>query len=158
MFLLSDMIARQRGGKGVRLEAGPALLQPQLLGGLFFLGAIGIVGLPPFSGFLGKLMLLRAVPPGMDGAWLWALVLLGSLGSLVALSRAGSVLFWRAGRITLGSAERDGGRLFAAVGLLALSPLLVLFAQPVTGYLDATVLQLKDVEDYQTLILHGGGQ
>ncbi|SFP87993.1 multicomponent K+:H+ antiporter subunit D [Geopseudomonas sagittaria] len=158
MFLLSDLIARQRGGKGGRLEAGPALLQPQLLGGLFFLGAIGIVGLPPFSGFLGKLMLLRAVPPGVDGAWLWSLVLLGSLGSLVALSRAGSVLFWRAGRITLGSAERDGGRLFATLGLLALSPLLVLFAAPVTGYLEATVIQLKGVEVYQTLILHGGGQ
>ncbi len=158
MFLLSDVIARQRGSKAARLEAGPALLQPQLLGGLYFIGAIGIAGLPPLSGFFGKLMLLRATPLDGSGAWLWAVLLLGSLGALVALSRAGSVLFWRAGRVTLGCAEDDRGRLFAAVGLLALSPLLVLFAAPLTGYLDDTVMQLKGVAVYETRILQGGGQ
>ncbi len=158
MFLLADLVARQRGSKAARLEAGPALLQPQLLAGLFFIGAIGIAGLPPLSGFFAKLMLLASVVPGMQALWLWSVVLLGSLGSLVALSRAGSTLFWRSGRVTLGCAESDNGRLLATIALLALSPLLVLLAQPVTDYLEATVDQLQAVEVYQMLILQGGVQ
>lgn len=156
MFLLADLIARQRGSKAARLEAGPALLQPQLLAGLFFVGAIGTAGLPPLSGFFGKLMLLSAVEPGRQALWLWSVVLLGSLGSLVALSRAGSTLFWRSGRVILGCAESDNGRLLATLALLALSPLLVLLAYPLTDYLEATVDQLQAVEVYQMLILQGG--
>lgn len=94
----------------------------------------------------------------MQALWLWSVVLLGSLGSLVALSRAGSTLFWRSGRVTLGCAESDNGRLLATIALLVLSPLLVLLAQPVTDYLEATVDQLQAVEVYQMLILQGGVQ
>ena len=64
-----------------------------LIGGLFFLGAVAAAGLPPLSGFIGNLLLLRSVPPG-QGAWLWAAILGSSLLSLVALVRAGNYLFW----------------------------------------------------------------
>ncbi len=158
MFLLADLIARQRGGKGTRLEAGPALLQPQWLGGLFFIGAISIAGLPPLPGFFAKLMLLDATAGSSEALWLWPVLLLGSLVSLVALSRAGSVLFWRAGRVVLGAAERDTGRLLACGALLALGPLLVLLAQPLSGYLEATAEQLRGVELYQQHILPGGAR
>ncbi len=155
LFLLADLIARQRGGKATDLVQGPELQNPHLLGALFFLGAMAVAGLPPLSGFFGKLLLLRAVDPGISGLLLWAVVLIGGLATLVALSRAGSTLFWRVGQHQLDSAELDSGRLLACVGLLLLSPLLVGLAEPVLAYVEATARQLHDLPLYRQAVLGG---
>ena len=52
---------RRRGGAGDRLVAAPPFAQLDLLAGLFFLAAIATVGLPPLSGFVGKLLILEAL-------------------------------------------------------------------------------------------------
>ena len=157
LFLLADLIARQRGDKAGRLVQGPALLQPHLLGGAFFFGAIAVAGLPPLSGFLGKLMLLRSVSGGSEAIALWSVVLVSGLVTIVALSRAGSTLFWRTGRTVLGSAEREPVKLLATFGLLASAPLLVVAARPLLAYAQATAAQLLDVDLYRQAILLGGG-
>ncbi|MEX6503148.1 monovalent cation/H+ antiporter subunit D [Pseudomonas zhanjiangensis] len=157
LFLLADLIARQRGVKTSDLVQGPQLQNPHLLGALFFFGAIGVAGLPPLSGFLGKLLLLRSVEPGAQALLLWPVVLLGGLATLIALSRAGSTLFWRVGRSQLDSAELDYGRLFACASLLLLSPVLVGLAAPVLEYVEATVDQLHDLQTYRQLLQAGGG-
>ena len=56
LFLLADLVARQRGDKAGDLVQGPALQNPRLLGGAFFIGAIAVAGLPPLSGFFGKII------------------------------------------------------------------------------------------------------
>lgn len=155
MFLLADLIARQRGDKAGLLVQGPALMNPHLLGGAFFFGAIAVVGLPPLSGFIGKVLLLKAVAPGVQAALLWSLLLGGSLLCLVALSRAGSTLFWRVGNDVLGSAELDRGRLLATFALLATALLLVAFAAPLLDYVQATAVQLHDVDLYRQVSLPG---
>lgn len=152
LFLLADLIARQRGDKQAELVQGPALQNPHLLGGLFFLGAIAVAGLPPLSGFIGKLLLLRALEPGLQALLLWPLVLGGGLLTLLALSRAGSTLFWRVGLSQLDSAELDRGRLLACMGLLLLSPLLTGWAAPILSYVQATASQLQDLPPYLQLI------
>ncbi|UCL88592.1 monovalent cation/H+ antiporter subunit D [Pseudomonas sp. HS-18] len=157
LFLLADLIARQRGEKGGRLVQGPALLQPHLLGGAFFFGAIAVAGLPPLSGFLGKLMLLRSVTGGSEAVALWSVVLLSGLVTIVALSRAGSTLFWRTGNTVLGSAEREPVKLLATFGLLASAPLMVVAARPLLTYAQATAAQLLDAGLYRQAILLGGG-
>lgn len=155
LFLLADLVARQRGAHRAELVRGVALQSPHLLGGLFFVGAMAVAGLPPLSGFIGKLLLLRAVEPGLQMLLFWPVMLVGSLGCLIALSRAGSTLFWRVGVSQLDSAELDLGRLLACIGLLALSPLLVGLAAPVLEYIDATVAQLLDLQAYRQLVLPG---
>ncbi|WP_207885159.1 monovalent cation/H+ antiporter subunit D [Pseudomonas sp. 30_B] len=157
LFLLADLIARQRGDKGGRLVQGPALLQPHLLGGAFFFGAIAVAGLPPLSGFLGKLMLLRSVSGGSEAIALWSVVLVSGLVTIVALSRAGSTLFWRTGHTVLGSAEREPVKLLATFGLLASAPLMVVAARPLLTYAQATAVQLLDAGLYRQAILLGGG-
>ncbi len=151
LFLLADLVARQRGNVGGELIPGPALRQPLLLGVLFFIGAISVVGLPPFSGFFGKLMLLRAVPPGPSALMFWPVLLIGGLGMLIALSRSGSLLFWRGSGEPAG-ATADGVRLLATCGLLAGSVALVVFAQPIIGYLQATAAQLLELGPYLAII------
>jgi len=158
LFLLADLIARQRGAKQALLVQGPALQNPHLLSALFFFGAIAVAGLPPLSGFIGKLLLLRSLEPGLQALLLWPVVLGGSLLTLIALSRAGSMLFWRVGLSQLDSAELDYGRLLACTGLLALSLVLMLFAAPLLSYVEATASQLHDLALYRQIIESGAAR
>lgn len=154
LFLLADLIARQRGDLGTDLISAPALRQPLLLGTLFFMGAISVAGLPPFSGFLGKVMLLRAIELGADAIALWAVVLVGGLGMLISLSRAGSLVFWRPSAEEVGQ-PADAIRVLATVGLLLGSVMLVVAAGPLQAFVQATAAQLLDVAPYLQ-ILQGG--
>ena len=152
LFLLADVIARQRGDTASELISAPALKQPLLLGTLFFAGAISIAGLPPFSGFLGKVMLLRAVPPTIDAALLWPVILVGGLGMLIALGRAGSMVFWRpSAAVSVGRAA-DNVRVSAAFGLLLGSVVLVVAAQPIQAYMQAVAAQLFDLGPYLEIV------
>ncbi len=145
LFLLAGVMRLHRGEAGDRFVAGPPLPQAALLGGLFLLAAVAVAGLPPLSGFVGKLLILQAVPLDGAAAWLWALVLGGSLCALVALSRAGSTLFWRidasAGAATV---RTPPVALLAITALLASSVLLSIGGGAAIGYLDATGRQLLD--------------
>jgi multicomponent K+:H+ antiporter subunit D len=154
LFLLADLIARQRGDLGTDLISAPALRQPLLLGSLFFMGAISVAGLPPFSGFLGKVMLLRAIELGPDAIALWAVVLVGGLGMLIALSRAGSLVFWRHASEAVGPAA-DPVRVVATVGLLLGSVVLVAAAGPLQAFMQATAAQLLDVAPYLQIVQGG---
>jgi len=158
LFLLADLIGLQRGAIGTDLISAGPLRQPLLLGMLFFLGAISVAGLPPFSGFLGKLMLMRAVELNSQAAWLWTVLLVGGLGMLIALSRAGSLVFWRTNDEcpAIAGAGVDPIRLLATLGLLSASLLLVVLAQPVQGYLQATASQLLNLQPYLQTITGGG--
>ncbi|WP_217476755.1 monovalent cation/H+ antiporter subunit D [Stutzerimonas stutzeri] len=152
LFLLADVIARQRGDTASELISAPALKQPLLLGALFFAGAISIAGLPPFSGFLGKVMLLRAVPPNIDAAVFWPVLLVSGLGMLIALGRAGSMIFWRPSEAVSVGRAADSVRLIAAFGLLLGSVVLVVAAQPIQAYVQASAAQLFDLEPYLQIV------
>jgi multicomponent K+:H+ antiporter subunit D len=155
LFLLADLIARQRGDMAAELLSAPALKQPLLLGALFFAGAISIAGLPPFSGFIGKVMLLQAVPPGVDALLLWPVVLVGGLGMVIALSRAGSMVFWRPSEAVSVGRPADRVRVVATFGLLFGSVLLVAVAQPIQTYMQATAAQLFELQPYLQIIRGG---
>ena len=165
LFLLAGHIRRQRGAQGDQLlRMAPPLHQPALFGVLFFIAAVAMVGMPPLSGFVGKLMLLAAVMPGTPGvtgtqaAWFWAMALGGSLLTLIALSRAGSRLFWRTRGEATVTDRADGLQVLGTVALLSASPLLVLFAAPVTAYTQATALQLADPAGYIDAVLPESGR
>jgi len=164
LFLLAGSIRRQRGTHGDHLlEIAPPLSQPGLFGVLFFIAAVAVVGMPPLSGFVGKLQLLAATAPG-DGisgtqtAWYWGVLLGGGLLALIALSRAGSRLFWRTEDAPAVAGRADRLRVAAAVLLIGASPLLSLFAAPVTAYTRATAGQLADPSGYIRAVLGHDGR
>jgi len=152
LFLLADLIGRQRGDSETRLVVAPALRQPLLLGALFFMGAISVAGLPPFSGFIGKVMLLSAVEPGIQAWMLWSVLLVGGLGMVIALSRAGSLVFWLPSESAPVGAPADPIRLIAAASLLLGSLVLVIWAQPLQAYAQSTASQLLDLGPYLQII------
>lgn len=146
LFLLADIIAKQRGDLGNGLKVGPRLLNPNLLGASFFLAAIAVSGLPPFSGFFGKVLLLQSAAGAQ--AWpLWPVLLGSGLVGVIGLSRAGSLIFWRHQK-NLSKAPLDKVAFAVAALLLLSSPLLVVFAQPIIAYTDAAAAQVLNVASY----------
>jgi multicomponent K+:H+ antiporter subunit D len=160
LFLLADLIARRRGGAGDRLVVAPRFAQLDLLAGLFFLAAMAAVGMPPLSGFIGKLLILEAVTARPEWPWLWALILVGSLVALAGFAQAGSLLFWKC-LADRGDPEPDRPR-HDAVGLVATSALvaapilLALFAGPALTAMEATAEQLFTPERYIEAVLGSG--
>ena len=154
LFLLADHLTRQRGLTGDALEPGPPMSQPNLLGTLFLLGAMGAAGLPPLSGFVGKLLLLQAAP-ALQAVWLWPIALGGSLITLVALGRCGSILFWKTGGIPLSGTYVSWPRLAPAAALILTAVALTIMADPVTAYTEATARQLLATDNYIIAVLGG---
>ncbi len=94
LFLLADLIRRRRGDASDRKDLVARLPDRTLPAVLFLVVAVSLAGLPPLSGFIGKLLLLEATP-AQATAWVWGLVLGSSFLMLVGLARAGTRLFWR---------------------------------------------------------------
>ncbi|MGO1534981.1 MAG: monovalent cation/H+ antiporter subunit D [Halomonas sp.] len=143
LFLLAEMIGLQRGKAGTRLVKGRPMVQGAALAILFFVAAIAVAGIPPFSGAFGKALMLNAAE-GTQRLWLWPLLLLTSLASLIALSRAGSTLFWRSQRGTISGSALPRRQWFGVIWLLSAAPLLVALAGPVSSYTQATAEQLAN--------------
>lgn len=161
-FLLADVITLGRGGLRDRLDPGPVIPNANLVGGLFFVTAILVAGLPPFSGFLGKYMVLRAAVETPSMPWVLAIVLSAGLLGVVALARSGSLLFYRAegtleraGTTTRAPVGPNWGRLWPIMGLLLLCLALVVLAGPIADYTDATAEQILRPSGYIQAVLGG---
>jgi multicomponent K+:H+ antiporter subunit D len=154
LFLLADRIALGRGDLSDRLNPGPEVPQASLIGALFFATAILIAGLPPLSGFIGKLLVIRAALADPAWAWVMGLILASGLLSVVALARSGSLLFFRAaGPAPVSSAAKEIPALAPAMGLLALCLVLVIWAGPILGFGQAAAHQLLHPQTYVQAVL-----
>ena len=149
LFLITDLIVGRRGAAGDRLVAGPRLAGAGALAALFMLIAIANTGLPPLSGFLGKLLILDGVR-GADG-WrlIWAVVLGTTLIGVLGFARAGSSLFWeRAEPVSEPHAVAVRSTFFPVVGLLALLVAMTIFADVLSRYAADTAAQLAAPRAY----------
>jgi multicomponent K+:H+ antiporter subunit D len=157
LFLVVDMIAKRRGVHGDALTVAPRFCQSELLSGLFFLSAIGIVGLPPLSGFIGKLLILDGVRSAPEAAWIWGTILVTTLIGVLAFARAGSRIFWKSasveGTIEVRALRGRWGGAGVAGGLLTLLVVLTVLGGPVTAYTGAAAAQLFDPQQYVDAVL-----
>ena len=96
LFLVAGLIERQGGSTAVDRLGGLAGSAP-VLAVLFFVPAMNLAGIPPLSGFIGKLGLLEAgVAVGSGPAYvLVAGGVLTSLLTLIAVARVWTRAFWR---------------------------------------------------------------
>ncbi len=161
LFLISDMV--RAGRDGLALSARVPIAGAALTAGLFFAAAIAMTGMPPLSGFLGKLMLLDAAFTEPQAVWIWAIVLIASLVSVVGFARAGSIVFWKPHAIEpdeqTSAAERPHALSYVAVGgLIALLAAHTIFAGQVTAYTRATAKQLFAPTAYIDTVLNTPGK
>lgn len=161
LFLVADLVMERQGGWIL-----PQLPMPQtgLISALFFTAAIALAGMPPLSGFLGKLLVLDATRNDVLANWIWAVVLAGSLITILGMARAGSQLFWKGHGLPARTAEEPGelpppavpvARLpfVACFGLLSGLVALTVFAGPATRYAEATAAQLFTPTAYIETVL-----
>ena len=154
LYLLGGVIARQRVPLDDGLQAGAPLAQPLLLGSLFTVGAVAVIGLPPLSGFLGKLMILQApLGQGQRLATVWAALLVASLVALFVLARSGSTLFWKQGMPSGPQRTAPWGTLVPAAVLLLASVVLAAAADPVDRWLATAAGDLRNPGSYRAAVL-----
>ncbi|MFF4413993.1 Na+/H+ antiporter subunit D [Streptosporangium sp. NPDC001559] len=107
LFLVTGLIERRAGTTSLDDLGGLMRLAP-VIAVLFFVPAMNLAGIPPMSGFLGKLNLVQA---GIAAGGALPLILVAgglvtSLLTLYAMSTAWSKAFWRAP--APGTADRPG--------------------------------------------------
>ncbi|HEX4549536.1 monovalent cation/H+ antiporter subunit D [Pseudomonas sp.] len=190
LFLLAELIERSRSANEIPLEDESELLpRPQeslqppkginlddeqkavvgqvipwtmaFLGLSFIACALLIIGMPPLSGFIGKLSLIGALlnPLGLgseapisNAAWaLLALLILSGLASLMAFARMGVQRFW--------TPEERPSPLLRKLEcapiflLLGLSIALTFKAEPLLRYTQATADALNNPQQYVMAVL-----
>ena len=161
LFLICDLV--RAGRADLRLTPQPSVAGAVPTSALFFVAAIAMAGLPPLSGFLGKLLVLSAAFPTQAMVWVFAVVLISSLVNVVGFARAGSVLFWKAKAIE--RAEDDplpdppGVLSYVAVGgFVALLVAHTALAGPMHRYMTTTSAQLFAPDPYISKVLGTPGK
>ncbi|MFT4150149.1 MAG: monovalent cation/H+ antiporter subunit D [Paracoccaceae bacterium] len=174
LFLLMEPLERESGGIAALLaltadaygideaeddtpEVGLAIPGAlTVLGGCFVGVVLLLAGLPPLSGFVGKVAMLTAAmnPEGLNRlseitpqVWAFAAVLLMSgLATMVALVRVGIQTFWV-------TAEEELPRVLAlelgpVVALLLMAVTMTVQAEPVMRYMTTTAMALDRPQIY----------
>lgn len=159
LFLVADLIATQRGKVADRFVGGRAVKQPFLLGAFFIVAGLTVVGMPPFSGFIGKIWILKTTLHSDQALIFWPIYLLVSLVLIVAISRAGTSLFWehkdKSSELN-NMASAHPLQVIVIIGLLASSILMVIFGGPISEHAIAIAVQLHDITGGINAVLKGG--
>jgi len=164
LFLIASRIAMVRGESGDLLEGGPAFRDRVALPTAYLVAAVAVAGLPPLGGFLAKLAILDAAAGAGRAAWSFAAVLLATLLSIVALARAGTVLFWTVGPDRGEAVELPAWRPAAVSGVALLLASLVglsVYAGAAFDFAGEAAAQLIDPGEYVRAVLggaEGGGR
>lgn len=164
-YLLCGWITSERGAFKDHLKVAPKMKQEKAISIAFFLIALMMAGLPPFSGFLGKVLLLQATANHTFQITIIVIILIVSLLSIIAFTRAGFILFWRATTPesnpqeeafiayqqlpNQAPARNDKTIYLLLVGLIAY----VAYAAPILSYVEKTAAQITDAPLYQHSIL-----
>lgn len=153
-FLLADCIGLLRGKYEDAIIQSPVFRKKVFAGSLFFAYAVAMSGMPPLSGFFGKMMILSGA---LQSEYMWVVyffVLLSGLFIIISLTRTGSLMFYDTDKEStpLGIVVKTS-QFFPALFLLGISVCLVLFANPISSFLNNTAIQLYDSKDYIQLVL-----
>ncbi|MFP5082700.1 monovalent cation/H+ antiporter subunit D [Acinetobacter pittii] len=164
-YLFCGWITSQRGDFKDHLKVAPRIKQEKAAMLTYFLIAMMMAGLPPFSGFLGKVFILQATVEASYQGWIIGVVLVVSLLSIIALTRVGFILFWRASApeedpihpayiLYRALPERAPPRNDQVIYLLLAGLIAyVVFAAPIQHYTLSTAQQIQDHALYQHSIL-----
>ncbi|MDF2418204.1 monovalent cation/H+ antiporter subunit D [Acinetobacter beijerinckii] len=169
-YLFCGWMTSQRGSFKDHLKVAPRIKQEKAAAFTYFTIALMLAGLPPFSGFLGKVFILQATAESAYQAWVIAVILIVSLLSIIALTRVGFILFWRASPPEENPNEQayteyqalpehapkrnDQAIYILLAGLMAY----VVFAAPIQTYAVSTAQQIQNHALYQQAILKTDAQ
>jgi multicomponent Na+:H+ antiporter subunit D len=154
LFLAGGVAERIGGSDELGSVRGLAKTHPWLATA-FFVSALGLAGLPPFSGFWAKLFLV--VGGFSAGAWSGtATVLVVSMLTLGLVLRLWSALFWGA---PTGQVEPAAGRNRAMMGatltLASSTVVIALIVSPLWSFSSRLGTELLQVQPYVRAVMEG---
>jgi len=169
-YLFCGWMTSQRGAFKDHLKVAPKIKQEKAAAFTYFIIALMMAGLPPFSGFLGKVFILQATAETPYQGWIIAVILIVSLLSIIALTRVGFILFWRATppeedlketayaeyqALPEVAPKRNDTAIYVLLGALMTY---VIFASPIQTYTVATAQQIQNHALYNQTILKNDAQ
>lgn len=159
LFLVAGLVERHGGTTSLERLGGLARLAP-FLALLFFVSAMNLAGIPPMSGFLGKVGLIQA---GISSATplAWVLVagsVVTSLLTLYAVSRAWTKAFWQAVPAGDEPVKLPRGMMWPTAGLVAAMVGITFVAGPLYGYTTRAAADLTARTAYVDSVLPGDAQ
>lgn len=179
LFLVVGLVERQAGSAQLR-RLGSLLYTAPVIAVLYFIPALNLGGIPPLSGFLGKVMLIQA--GAEDGSWLaWVLIggaVITSLLTLYAMMNVwskgflrdradapeGDVVLARPANLaardeTVSSGDRDDvgrvptGMLLSTAFLVLASTSITFLAGPISNITDRAAQSAQDLSIYRSAVL-----
>jgi multicomponent Na+:H+ antiporter subunit D len=160
LFLVNGLV-EQTSGTAALHRLGGLLRRTPIIATLFLIPALSLAGVPPFSGFIGKLALVQA---GFSrGAWLVTGVsLLVSILTLFSMTKIWATAFWGrpAAESTVPTPEGDGGTrqapaltVVATAGLVAVTVAVVVLAGPLFELCQRAAESVIDPSEYLDAVL-----
>lgn len=147
VFMIGGTIVHLTGTSDLKKISGLIRLHPGL-GWMFFIAALSMVGIPPLSGFLGKVFTTQGVFEA-GYYWLGAIGLLASLFILYSMIKLFMNAFW--GETILNVEEEKGTTkgLLLPIALLTLASVtLGIGAEAITGYVAQAAEELLNPSLY----------
>lgn len=159
LFLVVGLMERRGGSTSLDKLGGLAKLAPGLAI-MFFIPAMSLAGIPPLSGFLGKVGLLQAgVDAGTPLAWtLVAGGVVTSLLTLYAVVKAWNKAFWQGAPAELPTAPLPRGMVGATAALVVVGLGITVVAGPLYSYTERAAQTLRDPDQYVTAVLPDRGR
>jgi multicomponent Na+:H+ antiporter subunit D len=150
LFLVGGIAERVSGSQHLKEMGGVLDLAPGV-GGLFIVAALSLAGMPPFSGFLSKLVLAQAGLAGGNYVVVSVAVVTSFL-TLYSMSKIWSYAFWSEPRRKMALARYRGMMAPTAV-LVAFTIAMGVFAQPFLGLATRAAETLTKPEEYIRVVL-----
>lgn len=150
LFLIVGAIAYVAGTSDLRKMGGLIHHYP-LLGWLLFISAFVLAGIPPFSGFIGKLLLLKGALSNEE-IWIVLIALGSSLLILYSVIKIFIKGFWGEKDDTI-TIKQTGGLIRPIIFLLSFSVLLGIGAEFIYPIIDTISADLLDPEIYINSVL-----
>ncbi|GAA1977737.1 hypothetical protein GCM10009718_12730 [Isoptericola halotolerans] len=158
LFLVVGLVEWRGGSTSLDRLGGLARLAPALAV-LFFVPALNLAGIPPLSGFLGKVGLLTAgVEDGSGLAWVLVVgSVVTSLLTLYAVVKAWNKAFWQAAPPEIvADVPLPKGLVWPAGTLVALGVALTVVAGPLYGYAERAARTSMDGFTYVNAVFPDG--
>lgn len=152
LFLLGGTIIGITGTGKLKEMSGLIRNHP-LLGWMFFITVLALAGIPPLSGFIGKVLVIKGTME-MEFYWLTVVGLLSSLMVLYSVMKIFINVFW--GETYLSKDKEKGttyGLLFPCVLLTTVSIALGLGVEGITCYIEQAANGLMNPDIYIKAVL-----
>ena len=147
LFLVAGAIHRASGSYDVR-NAGGLTRGAPWLAVLFLIPALSLAGIPPFSGFWAKFLVIDATFRA-EIAWLGALALFVGLMTLYSMSKIWIEAFWKAPAGPRAAPRRVPAPMLGAIaGLGAITLAISLMPEPFIGFAEVAAGAMADPETY----------